>query len=169
MGIHSTARWLWWSLVTVTADLATKSALEAYTPETYHRVIIPGLLNLVHSHNPGIAFGLLANLSSKWLTVALAASSAVVIGVLAWLLVAGRAGGGRSQIGLALILGGAAGNLIDRLWHGGVTDFIDVRLGSYHWPAFNLADSAITIGAADRKSTRLNSSHIQKSRMPSSA
>jgi len=62
--------------------------------------------------------------------------------------VAGRAGGSLAQAGLALILGGAAGNSVDRLMHGGVTDFLEVRLGTYRWPAFNAADSAISIGAA---------------------
>ncbi len=139
--------WFWLSLVIVAADRATKAAIEAYTPENYHEALVPGLVNLVHSHNPGIAFGLLADLDSKWLSVLLVASSVAVIGLLSWLLAADRAGGRRSQAGLALILGGAAGNLIDRLLRGSVTDFFEVRLGSFHWPAFNVADSAITIGA----------------------
>ena len=141
------ARWFWLSLGIVAADRATKATIEAYTPDDYHRVVVPGLVNLVHSHNPGIAFGLLADLGSKWLTALLVASSVAVIGVLCWLLAAGRAGGRRSQLGLALILSGAVGNLIDRLLRGSVTDFLDVRLGNYHWPAFNVADSAITLGA----------------------
>lgn len=140
-------RWFWLSAVTVAADRATKAAIETYTPENYHQPIVPGLVHLVHSHNPGIAFGMLADLSSKWLTGLLIASSAAVIGILCWLLGTGRAGGTRGQAGVALILGGAAGNLADRLLRGTVTDFFEVRLGSFHWPAFNAADSAITIGA----------------------
>jgi len=62
--------------------------------------------------------------------------------------VSGRAGGALVQCGLALILGGAAGNALDRVMHGAVTDFLEVRLWKYIWPAFNVADSAITIGAA---------------------
>ena len=67
--------------------------------------------------------------------------------LLVWMLVTGRAGGALAQCGLALILGGAAGNALDRVIHGGVTDFLEVRLWKYIWPAFNVADSAITIGA----------------------
>jgi signal peptidase II len=72
----------------------------------------------------------------------------VVIGALAWLFVAGHSGGSLTAAGLALLLGGATGNVTDRIVHGAVTDFFEVWLGSYHWPAFNVADSAITIGAA---------------------
>ena len=67
--------------------------------------------------------------------------------LLVWMIVTGRAGGALAQCGLALILGGAAGNALDRVMHGGVTDFLEVRLWTYIWPAFNVADSAITIGA----------------------
>jgi len=140
-------RWFWLSLGIVAGDRATKAAIEAYTAEDFHRAVIPGLVYLVHSRNPGIAFGLLAELDSKWLTAVLIASSAAVIGLLSWLLAADRAGG-PTRVGLALILGGALGNLIDRLLHGNVTDFFEVRLGSFRWPAFNVADAAITIGAA---------------------
>lgn len=141
-------RWFWLALGIVVADRATKLAIERCTPERFHLTIVPRVIYLVHSRNPGIAFGMFAEAQSKWLRALLIATSVVVIGVLAWLLVAGRAGGLRSRVGLALILGGAAGNLIDRLLHGGVTDFFEVWLGSYHWPAFNIADSAISIGAA---------------------
>jgi signal peptidase II len=67
--------------------------------------------------------------------------------LLVWMIVTGRAGGALAHCGLALILGGAAGNALDRVIHGGVTDFLEVRLWKYIWPAFNVADSAITIGA----------------------
>ncbi len=148
MAGSASARWFWLSLLILAADRCTKLAIEAYTPESFRRAVILGLVTLVHSHNPGIAFGLFADVQSKWLTALLIASSAGVILLLAWLLATDRAGGQLGRAGLALILGGAAGNLIDRLLHGSVTDFFEVRLGSYHWPAFNVADSAITIGAA---------------------
>jgi len=73
--------------------------------------------------------------------------SVVVMVLLVWMIVTGRAGGPLAQCGLALILGGAAGNTLDRVMHGGVTDFLEVRLWKYIWPAFNVADSVITIGA----------------------
>jgi signal peptidase II len=72
--------------------------------------------------------------------------SLAVIAGLAYFLVAGQ-GGGLACAGVALLLGGATGNVTDRILHGGVTDFLEVWLGSYRWPAFNVADSAITIGA----------------------
>ncbi len=148
MAAATRIRWFWLSLGIVVADRATKLAIERHTPEGFHRTIIPRVIYLVHSHNPGIAFGIFAEAESKWLRALLIATSIVVIGILSWLLATARAGGLRSRVGLALILGGAAGNLIDRLLRGSVTDFFEVWLGSYHWPAFNVADSAISIGAA---------------------
>jgi signal peptidase II len=71
----------------------------------------------------------------------------IICALLAWLLVSGRAGGPAGQVGVALILGGATGNLIDRLLYSRVTDFLDFQFGNYHWPAFNVADSVIMIGA----------------------
>ncbi len=140
--------WLWLTLAVALADRVTKTVFEIYTREGYRREVVHDLLYLVHSRNTGIAFGLLSDSASPWLTAALVAGSILVIGVLAWLLVAGHGGGRLAHVGLALILGGAAGNLTDRILHGGVTDFFEVLIGSYHWPAFNLADSAITVGAA---------------------
>ncbi len=140
--------WLWLTLAVALADRLTKALFETYTREGFRRELVHDFLYLVHSRNPGIAFGFLSDSASPWLTAALIAGSILVIGVLAWLLVAGHGGGRLAHAGLALILGGAAGNLTDRVLHGGVTDFLEVLIGSYHWPAFNLADSAITIGAA---------------------
>ena len=140
-------RWLWISLAILVADRASKSAIERLTPEGYVLPLVDGFLNLVHTHNPGIAFGLLADSHSKWQTAVLAAGAAGLVLLLCWLLATGRAGGTRSQVALSLILGGAAGNLADRLLHGGVIDFVDVHWRGHHWPAFNVADLAITIGA----------------------
>jgi signal peptidase II len=140
-------RWLWLSLGIVAADRVSKLAIENCTSEDFHHVLLPGFATLVHSNNPGIAFGLFADSQSKWLLVLLVVGTSAVIGLLAWLLTHGRAGAARSQAGLALILGGAAGNLVDRVLFGRVTDFFELHVSSFHWPAFNLADSAITIGA----------------------
>jgi signal peptidase II len=142
------ARWLWLSFGVLAADRATKFAIERYTSVFFRRPILSDIVILVHNQNPGIAFGVFSDSNSKWLAPLLLVSSALVIALLVWLLVAGRAGGTLAQAGLALILGGAAGNALDRLIHGGVTDFLEVRLGTYHWPAFNVADSVISIGAA---------------------
>jgi len=129
------------------ADQISKYAVEKLTSTGSLRVIIPGLLNLAHTSNPGVAFGLLANSRSPWLASALIAFSVAVIALLAWLLATDRAGGWLGKCGLGMILGGAAGNVLDRLLRRSVTDFIDFHVGSFHWYTFNLADSAIVIGA----------------------
>jgi signal peptidase II len=148
MAAARSVRWLWLTLAVLAADRATKYAIERLTDEGFRRPLVPNFADLVHSVNAGIAFGLLSQSVSKWISLLLVLSSAVVISLLAWLLFAGHAGPLESQAGIALIAGGAAGNLLDRLLHGGVTDFLELRAGNFRWPAFNLADSAITIGAA---------------------
>lgn len=141
--------WLVFVIVLVLgADQAAKHAIEKYTTMDYFHVVIPGLLNLIHTHNPGVAFSMFANAHSPAVRFLLVLFSVGVIVFLFWLLAAGRAGGKMGQIGMALIIGGAVGNVVDRLTQRGVTDFIDLHLGSYHWPTFNVADSAIVVGAA---------------------
>lgn len=128
-------------------DRATKAWFEARTTEGWRYEVIHNFIYLVHSRNPGIAFGVLADSPSTMTRVILIAGSLVVIAVLAWLLVSGKTTGAMGNAGLALLLGGAAGNVADRIFHGAVTDFFEVWFGSYHYPAFNVADSAITLGA----------------------
>ena len=144
----SSARWLWLAVATLAADRASKFAVERLTTEGFRRSLIPDFADLVHSVNPGIAFGLFSEAASKWISFLLVVSSTAVVLLLVWLLLAGHAGRVESQAGIALIAGGAAGNLLDRLLHRGVTDFLELRAGNFRWPAFNLADSAITVGAA---------------------
>jgi signal peptidase II len=146
--IPARLRWLWLTLAVVLLDRATKAWFESQTLEGWHREVIPDFIYLVHSKNPGIAFGVFADSPSLILRILLIVGSAVVIGALAWLFVAGHGISSLTAAGLALLLGGATGNVTDRIVHGAVTDFFEVWLGSYHWPAFNVADSAITIGAA---------------------
>jgi signal peptidase II len=140
-------RWLWLTLAIVVLDRATKAWFEARTVEGWRHELIHNFVYLVHSRNPGIAFGVLADSASPAVRILLIAGSIVVIGVIAWLLVAGKGGSSLAAAGLALLLGGAAGNVTDRIFHGAVTDFFEVWLGVYRYPAFNVADSAITIGA----------------------
>lgn len=135
------------ALAALLADQLSKHAVERFTPAGSARVLVPGLLNLVHTSNPGVAFGLLADSSTPWLVTLLIAFSVAVIAMLVWLLVTGRAGGRLAQCGLALILGGATGNVLDRVMRRSVTDFIDFYIGSHHWYTFNVADSAIVVGA----------------------
>jgi signal peptidase II len=143
------ARLLWLTLTIVVLDRATKAWFETLTSEGWRHEVVRHFIYLVHSRNPGIAFSIFADSHSPWLRILLIGGSLVVICVLAWLLVAGQ-GGAMTCAGLALLLGGATGNLTDRILHGAVTDFLEVWLGTYRWPAFNVADSAITIGAALR-------------------
>lgn len=142
----SGARWLWLSLAVLAADRAAKFAIERTSP-FFRRAVVSDIVVLVHSQNPGIAFSMFSESKSAWLAPLLIASSVAVMILLVWMILTGRAGGALAQCGLALILGGAAGNALDRVMHGSVTDFLEVRLWKYIWPAFNVADSAITIGA----------------------
>jgi signal peptidase II len=142
------ARWLWLALAIVAADRVSKYAVESFTDESFRRVLIPGFAALVHSRNTGMAFGLFGGANARWFSVVLLVVASAVVLLLAWLLFAGRVDTALGGAGVALLAGGAAGNLLDRLLHGAVTDFVEMHLGSFYWPAFNLADSAITIGAA---------------------
>jgi signal peptidase II len=140
-------RWLWLTLAVVFFDRASKAWFETQTTEGWRHEVIHNFFYLVHTKNPGIAFSMLANSSSPVVRVLLIAGALVIIGLIAWLLVAGRNVSALNAAGLALLLGGAAGNVVDRIVHGGVTDFLEFYLGTYRYPAFNVADSAITIGA----------------------
>lgn len=146
MRLPARLKWLWLTLVIVLLDRATKAWFETQTDESWRHEVVRHFIYLVHSRNPGIAFSMFANSNSPWIRFGLIAGAFVVIAGLAYFLVAGQ-GGAAFSAALALLLGGATGNLTDRILHGGVTDFLEVWLGSYRWPAFNVADSAITIGA----------------------
>lgn len=148
MTLPSRLRWLSLTLAVVLLDRATKAWFEAQTAEGWRHQLIHNLVYLVHSRNPGIAFGVLAASASAGTRIVLILGSVGVIAVLAWLLVASHSGGAKTAAGLALLLGGATGNLTDRILHGAVTDFFELWLGAYRYPAFNVADSAIFIGAA---------------------
>lgn len=113
-----------------------------------HR-IVPGFFNIVHAENPGVAFGFLADSTGAWRSFFLIGLSAtVMIFITAMLWKPARTSAEHlTRLGLALVLGGAVGNLFDRIVHGTVTDFVEVYLGQHYFPAFNVADSAITVGA----------------------
>jgi signal peptidase II len=145
--VPASVRWLWLTLAVVLADRGTKAWFETQTSDGWRHQVIANFIYLVHSRNPGIAFGVLADSASLWTRWGLIIGSLVVIAILAWMLVANRSIGRVSAAGLALLLGGATGNVTDRVVHGAVTDFFEVWLGTYRWPAFNVADSAIAIGA----------------------
>ena len=110
--------------------------------------IIDGLLALTLVLNPGLAFGLLGSIPQGWRWL-VAALSLVALGVLARVALGVLpAGGWTGKLAIGLIFGGAVGNLVDRARFGAVVDFVDVHWEGWHWPAFNVADSAITIGVA---------------------
>jgi signal peptidase II len=148
MRLPTRLRFLWLTLAVVLLDRATKAWFESQTAKGWRHEVIHHFLYLVHASNPGIAFSFFADSTSPWTRIILIAGSIIVIGVLAWLLVAGHSVSRLTAAGLALLLGGATGNVTDRILHGAVTDFFEVWFGAYHYPAFNVADSAITIGAA---------------------
>ena len=140
-------RYLWITLAVVVLDRATKAYFDATTPLGWRHELIPNFIYLVHSRNTGIAFGVFSQSAGTGTRIALIAGSLVVIGALCWLLVTSRQAGALSSTGLALLLAGATGNVTDRIVHGAVTDFFEVLFGTYAYPAFNVADSAIAIGA----------------------
>ncbi len=110
-------------------------------------VVIPGFLRLTHVQNTGAAFGLFAESSVQWKVGALVSFSILALVIVSALLWKNSHSLSTTTIGLSLILGGAMGNLWDRMVSGHVVDFLDFYVGSYHWPAFNVADSAIVVGA----------------------
>lgn len=131
----------------VVFDQLTKAMVAASLPLYESVVVIPGLVDFTHVRNTGAAFGLLnsADMPMKWaLMVGLALVAILAIGAYGATL---RADEKIARAGLALVLGGAIGNLIDRARLGYVLDFVDVYQGNWHFWAFNVADAAITIGA----------------------
>jgi signal peptidase II len=138
--------YLFVSLAVVLFDQVSKGMVAERIPLHSSVTVIQGLFDLTHVRNSGAAFGLFAGIDSPLRTVLLNTVAFVVffaVLVYAWRTSVDST---RLQIGLALILGGAVGNLVDRVRAGSVTDFLDFYLGSHRWPAFNVADSAITIG-----------------------
>ncbi|PYR44280.1 MAG: signal peptidase II [Acidobacteria bacterium] len=143
-------RWLevWLPMVIVAADQGTKALIRATLPLHSSRTIVPGLVDFTHVLNSGAAFGFLNGVDFPFKTVVIAViATAALIGV--GMYAASLAHHQLiARLGLALIIGGAAGNLIDRVVAGSVVDFVDVYWGLHHFWAFNVADSAISIGVA---------------------
>jgi signal peptidase II len=146
-------RWLWLTLAVALLDRGSKAWIESRPASYFPHALIPNFMEIIHARNPGIAFSFFADTRSAAVRYLLILGSVVIIGIIAWLFVASRNLGSCSAAGLALLLGGATGNVTDRLVHGAVTDFLQVwlRFLPWHifnpWPAFNVADSAVTIGA----------------------
>jgi len=130
----------------VIADQITKAVVLAKMALYQSIVIIPGFFSLTHIHNPGGAFGFLAQQDATVRAVVFLVASIVAIGLIFMFYRQIPRSHPFLASGLALILGGAIGNLIDRLRFGKVVDFLDFYIGDLHYPAFNVADSAITVG-----------------------
>ncbi|HSO19764.1 MAG TPA: signal peptidase II [Desulfosarcina sp.] len=130
----------------VVLDQVTKWLVLAKLP-LYHAVaVIPGFFNLTHIRNPGGAFGFMAGGSQGLRNLLFIGVSMAAMGLIAYFYRNTPRSHPWLAASLAMIFGGAVGNLIDRLRFGEVVDFLDVYIGTAHWPAFNVADSAITVG-----------------------
>ena len=128
-------------------DRLSKSIVEAHVSPFDVHPVIPGFFDIVHSQNRGVAFGLMSDSTSAWRTVVLIVFSAAALILVAGLLWKASRLDRWTAMGLALVLGGAAGNLFDRILWGRVTDFLEFHIGDLHWPTFNVADSCIVVGS----------------------
>jgi signal peptidase II len=129
-------------------DRLTKWVIETRVSFADSYRVIPGFFEIVHSQNRGVAFGVFNDSTSEWRSILLVVGSLVAVAVISTMLWKPGKLDRKTMWGCALILGGAAGNLVDRLLFGQVTDFLLFHVGDYQWPTFNIADSAIVIGSA---------------------
>lgn len=134
-------------LVGVALDLGTKQLILEYLPLGSQIPVIKGFFNLVHVHNRGAVFGLMGSWSLDYLRVFFVCTTLIVLAVVGYLCWRLPEDQGLAALGYSLIMAGALGNLVDRVRFGEVVDFLDFYWGRYHWPAFNLADSLICVGA----------------------
>ena len=128
-------------------DRITKLTIADSMPLYSRQPVIDDFFDLVHTRNPGIAFSLFADSTPIVREVVIPALSVIAILLVLVLFFQAETHSWRLQLGLAFVLAGALGNFYDRMVFGFVVDFLDFYIGDYHWPAFNIADSAITIGA----------------------
>lgn len=135
------------SAIVFAADRLTKSFIDAHVSPFDVHPVIPGFFDIVHSQNRGAAFGLLNNSNSPWRTVLLVVFAAAALILVAGLLWRTSRLDRWTAMGLALVFGGAAGNLFDRIVWGSVTDFLEFYIRDWHWPTFNVADSCVVIGS----------------------
>ena len=128
-------------------DRITKRIIEARVSVLDTHIVIPGFFDIVHARNRGAAFSMFADSNSPWRPFFLIGLSLAALVLVAGILRNASRLDRPTAIGLSLILGGALGNVFDRIVSGAVTDFLDFYIGDLHWPAFNIADSAIVIGS----------------------
>jgi len=125
-------------------DQFTKTIIADIVMQPPRVIVMTGFLNITLSYNEGVSFGLFSEILRGRPEILVFTSSVIVAGLLVWMSIAGRR---LEATGLGLMAGGASGNIFDRMQRGKVTDFIDFHLAEWHWPAFNLADVAIVVGA----------------------
>ncbi|EKO3430759.1 signal peptidase II [Vibrio fluvialis] len=145
---QSGVRWLWLALLVFVADIAIKLVvMNSMGYGWENRIEILPFFNLLYVHNYGAAFSFLSDQAGwqRWLFTGIAFA---VVGLLAFWMRRLPSSDKWNNMAYALIIGGAVGNVFDRVVHGFVVDYLDFYWDTYHWPAFNLADSAICIGAA---------------------
>jgi signal peptidase II len=128
-------------------DVLTKALVLEHIPLGSRVIVAPGFFNLVHVHNTGSVLGLLGGLPAMFSRIFFIGTNGVVIAVVAILWWRLPTESWLTALGYSLIMAGALGNLVGRLRLGGVVDFLDFSWGRYHWPAFNVADSLILLGA----------------------
>ena len=131
----------------VLCDRMTKWVVSQKITEHDSVDVIPGIFRLTHVQNKGAAFGLFSDSPSEWKVAMLIMFSIAALAVVSALLWKNGNAMNATAIALSLVFGGALGNLWDRVMSGRVIDFLDFYIGSHHWPAFNIADSAIVVGA----------------------
>jgi signal peptidase II len=134
-------------VVIFAADQITKHIVQNSIAHGQVITVIPGFFNLIRTENSGIAFSLFAGSSSPWKLVLLVGVSLALLATVVIVALKSRQMTLQIGLGLSLIVGGASSNLVDRMRFGQVVDFLDVYYRSYHWPTFNVADSAIVVGA----------------------
>jgi signal peptidase II len=130
----------------VIIDQLTKFFIVKQLPLHHTVAVVSGFFNIIHIKNPGGAFGLLADLSPGMRTFVFLFISSLAVGLILYFYLKTPRTQTWLAVAFALIFGGAVGNLIDRIRFGVVTDFLDFYISKYHWPAFNVADSVISIG-----------------------
>lgn len=131
----------------IVLDQVTKAAISTRFSLHESYTVIGGLFNLVYVMNPGAAFGFLAGASATFRYVFFSIVTFLALGLIIYYLLKNKSGSLMTVASLTLIFAGAVGNLIDRIRFGAVVDFLDFYIANSHWPAFNVADSAITVGA----------------------
>ena len=148
MALHPRHRDLWIAAVIVVLDQAVKAVVRRRIPLNESITVIPGFFDLTRVHNTGTAYGFLNGTDFPFKTVVLACVAIAALVALGMYAASLPADQWLAHTGLALILGGAAGNLVDRVTAGYVVDFVDLYWSGWHFWAFNVADASITVGVA---------------------